>query len=295
MIKSLICDGNAWAYTTCTKTLAEEARRLHGLSPVCTVALGRTLTAAAMMSDMLKGEEASVTISIDGGGPTGKIVAVGKKGAGVKGYIHEPHVDLPLVDGKLDIAGAVGRDGSLTVIRDLGMREPYVGRVRLQTGKIASDLAFYYALSEQTPSLVFLSVHLDTHGHVKSASGAIIQPLPGCPEEALQKMEACADKMDNFTAMLEGGATLVQATETLFAGMNMQVMEKSGPRYACGCSRGKIESVLLSMGEEELLDMMEKDKGAYVSCQFCMKEYAFNEAELHGLIERGKKAGEVES
>lgn len=292
MIKSLICNGNAWAYTTSTQQLVEEARKLHGLSPVCTVALGRTLTAAAMMGDMLKGEESSVTISIDGGGPCGKIVAVGKKGLGVKGYVHDPLVDLPLVDGKLDVAGAVGKNGSLTVIRDLGMKEPYVGRVRLQTGKIASDLAFYYALSEQTPSMVYLSVQLDRHGHVKSACGAIIQPLPGCPEEELQKMEASAGRMDNFSAMIEGGATVVQASETLFTDMNMQVMEKSEPKYGCGCSREKIERVLLSLGEEELHDMAHHDKGAHVACQFCMKEYGFNEQELEELLEKGK---EVES
>lgn len=269
------------------KDLVAQARTFHKTSRVCTAALGRTLMMTAIMGMELKNENDRLTAIVKGGGPAGNIVCTARPGGAVKGYIENPEIELPLApDGKLDVSMAVGWFGELTVVKDLSMREPYVGRCELVSGEIAEDFARYFTVSEQTPSLVYLGVRMDAQsGTVLSSGGLLLQPLPGCPEEHIELAMARVESIKNLSTLLENGRTLQEALHEVLDGLNIEVTETTMPRFLCDCSRERLERVLISLGKEELEDLIEKDKGATLTCHFCNTAYSFDEAELKALLE----------
>lgn len=278
--------GQARAILIESTNLVQRAMETHGLSRIATAALGRTLTAAAMMGSMLKGERESVSVQIKGGGPIGTVLAVAHGDLSVKGYVDNPDVDLPRTGKKLPVGAAVGKNGRMTVVKDLGMREPYVGQVNLVSGEIAEDFAMYFTASEQTPSLVSLGVLVDD-AHVASAGGLIVQMLPGATEAAIASVE-------NSTAMFADISGTMQeyhlegAVNQLLMHLEPKILEKRAPRYRCDCSRERIERVLVSLGAAEIQDMIEAQNGAQVDCHFCLKRYKFSADDLRTLLEAAK-------
>ena len=270
--------------------LVEEARRLHGLSRVNTAALGRLLLAVSMMSARLKADTDSVTVTFAGGGPAGNLTAVGHTGGIVKGCITNPAVELPPnAQGKLDVAGAVGTEGEMRVIRDMSLKEPYVGRCALVSGEIANDFANYFLVSEQQPSLVYLGVRVEpVSGAVRSAAGLILAPLPGCPEEDIERLEALAPEISGLSGYLDEGEDLRTALSRLFDGFDFEISDEMTPAYRCDCSRERLESVIISLGERELEDIIEKDGEAELVCSFCNKHYHFSGEELTALLEQAR-------
>ena len=261
----------------------EKARRIHGLSPTASAALGRTLCAASVMGDMMKEENASLTIRINGGGPIGSIVAVSDHNGCVRGYVGDPTVDLPLrSDGKLNVGGAVGRNGMVTVSRDIGLREPYIGSSELVSGEIAEDITAYLLESEQVPSACALGVLVDTDLTIKAAGGFIVQLMPGADESLIDKLEDNIFMMDQVTTILdEDGA------EELFAqvlrGLEYHVVGESEMSYKCYCDRDRVAEALRCIESEELDDMIASEESISVSCQFCDRTYSFTTDELKEL------------
>jgi len=294
IIRGLLADRAVNLIAITGKELCAEARRIHGLSRVCTAALGRTLMATVMMGAQLKGENHKVTAIVKGGGPAGNIVCTAGSSGRVKGYIENPSIELPPApNGKLDVALAVGWFGELTVVKDLGLREPYVGRCDITSGEIAEDFARYFTLSEQQPSMIYLGVRLDTAtGEVLSAGGLMAQPLPHCPDEALDELQRRAEEVQKLSRMLEEGMSLPGALEEIFAGMDLRLTGELTPELKCDCSRERLERVLLSLGEAELMDMMEKEHGAELSCHFCGSVYAFDEGQLAALLAEAREGRE---
>lgn len=286
LVKGLLFDRTMRFAAISGKALVEEARRVHNTSRVCTAALGRTLLMTAMMSMELKNESDRLTAIVKGGGPAGNIVCTARPGGLVKGYVENPELELPLApNGKLDVSMAVGWFGELTVVRDLSMKEPYVGRSALVSGEIAEDFAQYFTLSEQTPSLVYLGVRVDgATGDVLSAGGFFLQPLPGCPEENIDRAIAYADGIQNLTALLENGRTLEENLQEALQGLTIEVSESIEPRFLCDCSRERLERVLISLGKEELSDLIETDREATLTCHFCNSAYRFDEGALRALL-----------
>ena len=277
-----LLEGQARAIIVESTAMVQRARDIHGLSKIATAALGRTLTATAMLGSMLKGKDESVTASIRGGGPIGTVLAVSGGDCSVKGYVDNPAIDLPRTGPKLPVGAAVGRDGRLTVIKDMRMREPYVGQVNLVSGEIAEDFAMYFTASEQTPSLVSLGV-LVSEEKVESAGGLIVQLMPGASEAAIASIEGSAGMFMDISGTMKE-YHLDGAVEQLLTHLQPRILEKRDVRYACDCSRGRVERALISLGRTELEDMIREQHGAQVDCHFCNKRYAFTEAELRALL-----------
>lgn len=275
--------GQARAILIESTQLVQRAKEIHGLSRIATAALGRTLTATVMMGSMLKDDNESVSAQIKGGGPIGTVLAVAHGDCTVKGYVDNPGIDLPRTGKKLPVGAAVGKEGRLTVIKDLKLREPYVGQVNLVSGEIAEDFAMYFTASEQTPSLVSLGV-LVSDERVEAAGGLIIQILPGASEAAIASIEASAGMfMDISGTMRE--YHLKDSVPQLLMHLEPEILSTRQPRYACNCSRERIEQVLVALGAEELSDMIREQHGAQVDCHFCNKRYTFCEDELKALLE----------
>lgn len=280
-----LLDGQARALIIDSTRMVEEARGIHGLSRTATAALGRHLTAAAMLGAMLKGD-GSVTATVKGGGPLGALIAVAKPDGAVKGYAENPEVDLPRrADGKLDVGGAVGRRGRLTIIKDLGFGEPYMGQVNLVSGELAEDYAMYFAASEQVPSLVSLGVL--TADRVVSAGGLIVQMLPGASGEAVSAVEGLAPSLRGISNRMDG-IGLDEAAERLLGPLAPEVIGRLQTRYECDCSRERVERALISMGEQELRALIDEQGRAEVGCQFCGKQRQFTKAELAELLEKAR-------
>lgn len=281
-----LLEGQARALLVDSTHLVEQARSTHGLSRTACAALGRHLTATAMLGAMLKGEKDSVTATIKGGGPLGTVVAVGRADGSVKGYVDHPEADPPRrADKKLNVGAAVGKEGKLTVVKDLGLRDPYVGQVNLVSGEIAEDFAFYFTVSEQTPSLVSLGVMVEDK--VLAAGGLLIQPMPGCSEIALRSLETSAPMFMNISAtILEYG--LKDSVFQLLGHLQPRVLETAQPVYRCDCSRARMEKVLISLGEEELEDMIRTQHGAEIHCQFCNRFHRFSEEDLRVLLQQAR-------
>jgi len=280
-----LLDGAARALLIDSTELVEAARVVHGLSRTATAALGRHLTACAMLGAMLKGD-GSVTATVKGGGPLGTLLAVSKPDGSVKGYVDNPGIDLPRrADGKLDVGGAVGRHGRLTVIRDLGFGEPYVGQVNLVSGELAEDYAMYFTASEQVPSLVSLGVL--TQDEVLSAAGLIIQMMPGAGDDAIRKVEAAAPNLKGISQTMKN-LTLDEGVTRLLAPLIPQVIGRLDTRYECDCSRERVERALISMGEKELTQLINEQGQAEVGCQFCGKKRAFTRDQLTELLQKAR-------
>ena len=295
IVRGLLMEGAVNMTAITGRDLVEAARQAHGLSHVCTAALGRLLMQTAMMSAQLKTSTDNLTVIFDGDGAGGRFVAVGHEGGRVKGYADVPSVELPLKpNGKLDVSGVVGKNGELRVIRDLSLKEPYVGRCAITDGEIANDFANYFVVSEQQPSLVYLGVRVDPQtGEVRAASGLMLQPLPFCPERDIAALEAKASVIPGLTRMLEEGFELEDAIIELLGELHPEFTEKLSPEFACDCSREKIESALISMGRAELEDIIEKDGQAELTCRFCDKKYHFDKEELTALLEEAAAREEV--
>ena len=275
--------GQARAILIESTQLVQRAKDIHGLSRIATAALGRTLTCAAMMGSMLKGEDESITTQIRGGGPIGTVMAVAHGDCTVKGYVDNPGIDLPRTGPKLPVGAAVGKDGRLTVVKDMHLREPYVGQVNLVSGEIAEDFAMYFTASEQTPSLVSLGV-LVSDEKVESAGGLIVQVMPGASEAAIASIENSAGMFMDISGTMKE-YHLKDSVQQLLMHLEPEILATREPRYACACSRERIEKVLISLGADELKDMIQTQHGAQVDCHFCNKRYEFSEDALKKLLE----------
>lgn len=268
------------------RALVQEAQRVHALSRVATAALGRQLLMTALMTADLKNDTDRLSAIIKGDGAAGSMICTGWPDCKVKGMLQSPDLELPLNEaGKLDVGGFVGRDGTLTVIRDLSLKEPYVGVSRLVSGEIAEDFAQYFTASQQQPSLVYLGVRMQAvTGEVLAAGGMLVQALPGCTEETLDAAAALSEKIAGLSLALEKGVSADDFVQSTFAALSPQILESRVPAYCCDCSRERIERALISVGSEELRDMIERDGGAEVCCDFCHSKYAFSREELTCLL-----------
>lgn len=289
LIRCLTRDATVMAMFLDSKDIVAEAEKIHQTSAVMTAALGRLLTAASMMGQMLKGAEESVTLRLSGGGPAGTVLAVADSHGNVRGYAQHPVVEIPLkTNGKLDVSGAVGTDGQLTVIRDEGHGEPYSGSVPLVSGEIAEDVTRYYAVSEQTPTVCALGVLVDKDLSVKAAGGLLIQLLPFCPEEVIDRLEENIGRLEPVTAMLDRGMTPEEILERALAGMEYDVLDTGAPTYRCPCSAQRVERALLSLGEKELLSLPDETGQVEVNCQFCNRAYRFSREDLKRLLQNAQ-------
>ena len=285
LVRAITMDGMVQAVAITSRDLTERARQIHTTLPVATAALGRTLAAASMMGNALKDSGASLTLQIKGGGPLGTVLAVSDPRGNVRGYVQEPHVDLPLrSDGKLDVGSAVGCEGTLTVIKDLDLKEPYVGSVQLLGGEIAEDLAAYFVESEQIPTACALGVLVDRDQSVKAAGGYIIQLLPGAGEETIAKVEKGVMAAGAVTPLLAADDDPEHLLRRVLSDFEVEVLETSPVAYQCYCSRERVESALISLGAVELQKILEEQGGCELTCQFCDAIYIFTAPELERLI-----------
>lgn len=276
------------AFAATTRNLVEHARVAHGTSPVATAALGRLLSAGAMMGTMLKGEKDLLTLQIKGDGPIHGITVTADSFARVKGYADYPGVMLPPnAIGKLDVGGAVG-NGMLTVIRDLGLKEPYVGQTILQTGEIAEDLTYYFAASEQIPSTVGLGVLMEKDNTVKQAGGFIIQLMPFAEDEVIEKLEENLKKMPSVTSILDEGKTPEELLAVVLDGIELEITDTVPTEFYCNCDKKRIEKAIISIGEKDIKEMIEEGKEIEVKCHFCNSAYHFSVEELKELLKKAK-------
>lgn len=284
VVRATAGNGQIRAFVATTKNLVEEARALHETTKVATAALGRTLTATSMMGLMMKNDNDKLTVIIKGGGPIGTILATSNSKGTVKGYVSNPKVEVPdYENGKLNVAAAVGTNGAVKVIKDLGLREPYNGAYPLVSGEIAQDFTHYFALSEQTPSVVALGV-LTKENEVEHAGGFIVQLMPDAEEETISKLEANVGKLPSITEMLSEGKTPEEVLDIVLEGLNPKILDKCDIKFECECSKEKVKNVLIAIGKKSLSDIIKEDKEAEVGCQFCNRKYNYNEDELIEIL-----------
>ena len=286
MGKSVRCisqDGTLTIMAVDSTDIVNKAQEIHGTSAVCSAALGRLLTAASLMGCALKGEKDSVTLRLNGGGPAGTVLAVSDSHGNVRGYVQENIVEIPLnKKGKLDVAGAVGKDGFLTVIMDLGMKEPYVGQSPIVSGEIAEDITAYYSISQQTPSVCALGVLVNPDLSIKAAGGFIIQLLPTALDDTIDQVEECIKGIEPVTQMLTSGMTAEDICRHVLKTFELEILDTSNPEYRCNCSKDRVAKALLTLGKDGLNEMA-NDPKTEVSCHFCDKKYAFTPAEIRNL------------
>ena len=289
IVNAITSNGAIRVVAADTTELCNRAQEIHKMSPTAAAALGRALTAAAIMGRMLKSSDDSITVQLAGGGPIGRVVAVGDGRANVKGYVDNPLVDLPLnPNGKLDVGGAVGKDGFLSVIRDLGLKEPYVGQVPLVNGEIAEDLTQYYATSEQIPTAVALGVLVDVDYTIKAAGGFILQVLPGAYDEDIDNVEKTVASISSVTEMLSEGKKPEDIVKQLLSDYEIEFFDNVPTMYKCDCSRERTDRALISIGQEELSKIIEEDGKAQITCHFCDNIYDYTKEELQALLESAK-------
>ena len=281
-----LANGQARVLLCSTTETVQTCADIHGTSAVCTAALGRLLTGAAMMGIMLKGDEESVTVTMKGDGPMGTLMAVADHGD-VRGYADDPTVNLPpRADGKLDVGGAVGHSGRMTVIRDLGNGKQYIGQSEIVSGEIAMDFANYFTVSEQQPSLVALGVRVH-EGLVLQAGGILIQPLPGCPDEIIDQLELRSPMFADISRELTFD-TLEHLAEDWFRGLNPRILERTPVQYRCTCSRERMEKALISLGRKDLQSLIDEGEGAELSCHFCHRKHFFTTEQLREMLEKAE-------
>ena len=281
-----LANGQARVLLCSTTETVQTCADIHGTSAVCTAALGRLLTGAAMMGIMLKGDEESVTVTMKGDGPMGTLMAVADHGD-VRGYADDPTVNLPpRADGKLDVGGAVGHSERMTVIRDLGNGKQYIGQSEIVSGEIAMDFANYFTVSEQQPSLVALGVRVH-EGLVLQAGGILIQPLPGCPEEIIDQLELRSPMFADISRELTFD-TLEHLAEDWFRGLNPRILERTPVQYRCTCSRERMEKALISLGRKDLQSLIDEGEGAELSCHFCHRKHFFTTEQLREMLEKAE-------
>ena len=284
IVRAMAGESQIRAFAAVTTDLAEEARRAHNTSPVATAALGRLLTAGGMMGYMMKGEKDLLTLKIQGSGPIEGLTVTADSRGNVKGYAFNPSVMLPPnAQGKLDVGGAVG-EGVLSVIQDIGLKEPYVGQTILVGGEIAEDLTYYYASSEQTHSSVALGVLMNRDNTVRQAGGFLIQLLPGASEETAEKLEKKLAEITSVTSLLDQGGTPEGILSHVLSDFGVEIGERLPVRFSCNCEKTRVEKALVSIGEKEIQEMIEEGKPIEVNCHFCGKRYEFTVEELKGVL-----------
>lgn len=285
IVRAISTDGMVQAAAICSRDLTERARQIHKTLPVATAALGRTLAAASMMGNALKSDGASLTLQFKGGGPLGTVLAVSDNEGNVQGYVTNPHVDIPLrKDGKLDVGTAVGHEGTLTVIKDLHMKEPYVGTIDLLGGEIAEDVAGYFVESEQIPTACALGVLVDRDQSVKAAGGYLIQLMPGAAEDTIAKVEGGIMAAGAVSAILEKNDDPEAMLRTVMSDFDLKILETCPVEYRCYCSRERVERALISLGRAELEQMLSEQGGCQLTCQFCDAVYEFTAEDIQRLL-----------
>ncbi len=290
VIRAIDKDKTIRMFVATTTNMVEKVRKIHNTSAVCTAALGRTLTATGIMGFMLKGAKDKVSMQIKGDGPIKTILAVSDSNGNVKGYVGNPGVELPSkVDGKLDVGGAVGRNGRVIIIKDLGLKEPYIGQSKLVSGEIAEDLTHYFATSDQQPSAVALGVLVERDLSVRASGGYILQVLPNISEEALTKLENILQNVEPVSKLIDKGYTPEDILDKVFGEFEMEVKEKLEINLQCDCSRERIEEALISLGEQELKNIIEEDGSAEVSCHFCNTKFQFNREDILEILEEAQR------
>ena len=284
LVRAMAADAQIRAFAVTSRDLVEEARSRHDLSPVVTAALGRLMTGACLMGSMLKGEQDVLTLQVSGDGPVrGMTVTADAKG-NVKAYAQAPQAMMPPnAQGKLDVGGVIGK-GYLTVIKDMGMKDPYASKVELQTGEIADDLTYYFAASEQVPSCVALGILMERNNTVKQAGGFIIQLMPFAQEEVIQKLEEKISGLKPVTTLLEEGNTPEQILSLILGDMGLEIMEKTPVQFLCGCTKERVEKVLYSLKKEDIKEMIAEGRDVELHCHFCNTDYVFTVDELKKMI-----------
>ena len=284
MVRATAADAMVRLFVCSSKDLVEKARQIHNTTPVVTAALGRLLTAGSMMGSMLKGERDLLTIQIKSGGPIGGLTVTATPDGKVKGYPVNADVDIPLKDnGKLDVGNAMGL-GVMNVIKDMGLKEPYVGQTVLQTGEIGDDLTYYFATSEQTPTSVGVGVLVDRDYSVKQAGGFIVQLMPFATEEVVSKLEENLGKIQSVTALFEKGLSVEEIVAGIFDGMEYDVNESRPIEYHCNCSKERVTKAIISIGKKDIKEMIDDNKPIEVNCHFCNTNYVFSVDELKQLV-----------
>ena len=285
IVRAMTADGYVKAVAVTGRDLVERARNIHTLLPMATAALGRALLGASMMGDMLKEQKGSLTLQIKGGGPLGTVLAVSDYEGNVRGYVQNPHVELmEKHQGKLDVGAAVGSTGTLTVIKDIGLKEPYVGSIGLFSGEIADDLAMYFVESEQIPTACALGVLVGTDQSVTSAGGYLIQLLPGASDDIIDKIEAGVHRVGSVSHALESGLDGEGLLKAVLKDFELEILEKHPVEYRCYCSRDRVTRALISMGREELSSLIRDQGQADLTCQFCDKVYHYSQEQLEKLL-----------
>ena len=289
MIRATAAEGQIRAFAATTRDMVENAKNAHNTSPVATAALGRLMTAAAMMGADLKGEKDLLTLRIEGSGPLGGLLVTANGHGDVKGYAFNPDVMLPPnAQGKLDVGGSLDL-GVLSVIKDIGLKEPYVGQTQLVTGEIAEDLTYYFATSEQVPSSVALGVLMNKDNTVRQAGGFIIQLLPGASDEIIDKLEAKLSGISSITALLNAGKTPEEILTDILGEFGLEILSKMPVQFRCDCDRSRVEKAIISIGKKEIQDMINEGREIEVNCQFCNKHYKFTVDELEDMLKRATR------
>lgn len=289
LVRCISTDGTLVMMAAETTDMVERAQQIHKTSAVTSAALGRLLTASSLMGSMLKGDNESVTLRMNGGGPAGTIMAVSDCWGNARGYVQNPVVEIPLnAKGKLDVAGAIGTDGSLVVIKDLNLKEPYIGQTPIISGEIAEDLTSYYAISEQLPSVCALGVLVNPDLSIKKAGGFIIQLLPTAFDDTIDAVERCISDIPSVTKMLSDGMTPEDICHRVLSEFELEVLDDSNPVYKCNCSKERVEGALISTGIKTLREL-ELEEKTEVNCQFCEKKYVFSGSDITELIKKAKK------
>lgn len=287
IVRYITEDGSAFVIAADTSDMVRKMEEIHKTSAVVTAALGRLITASSMMGDMLKGEEDSITLRLNGNGPAGSLIAVSDSHGNARGYVQNPVVELPLNDkGKLDVKGAVGTNGYLYVLKDIGLKEPFVGTTEIVSGEIAEDITNYFAVSEQTPSVCALGVLVNPDLTVNCAGGFIIQLLPGCPEEMISNIENALSDIPSITQMLSSGMSTDDIAIRAMKGIKLDKLDEYETCYKCDCSRERVEKALISTGIDSLKEMADSDDDTTVECHFCDKVYKFTPNDIKNIIKK---------
>ena len=288
MIRATAANSQIRAFAAVTTDVVETARKAHNTSPVATAALGRLLTGGAMMGAMMKGEKDILTLQIHAGGPLQGITVTADSRGNVKGYVGNPNVCIPANSkGKLDVAGAVGV-GFMNIIKDMGLKEPYMGQVALQTSEIADDLTYYFATSEQVPSAVGLGVLMNKDNTVRQAGGFIVQLMPFAEESVIAKLEENVQKINSVTTLLEKGHTPESLLEKVLDGFDIEINDRMDTKFYCNCSKERVEKALISIGRKELNELIQEGKEVELNCHFCNTNYVFSVEELKEILRRCK-------
>jgi len=285
IVRATAYNNKILAITAFSTQTVQKAKEIHDLTPTTCAALGRTLTAVAMMRVMMKGEKDKVTLVIKGDGPIGNIIAVSNYPGIVKGYVGNPKVDLPLSEkGKLDVGKAVGKNGYVTVIKDIGLKEPYIGTVELQTGEIGEDIAYYFYASEQVPSAVGVGVLVGKEGNVLASGGFIIQLLPNVEKEVVAKLEEVLRNISSVTELLRNGYLPEDILKHILGEMGLNILERVDLRYECDCSQERFETAIIALGKEEIEKLISEGQSVEAVCHFCGKKYLIEESRLKELL-----------